>query len=79
MLVLYIRKGCPYCHDVEDALREFGLGWQVRDIAHTEVAADLVKRGGKKQVPYLIDTTTGVEMYESADIIEHLRKLTSSS
>jgi glutathione S-transferase len=32
----------------------------------------LLKRAGKIQVPYLVDPNTGVEMFESADIIQYL-------
>jgi glutathione S-transferase len=34
----------------------------------------LLERTGKVQVPYLIDPNTGVEMYESADIIDYLEQ-----
>ncbi len=30
------------------------------------------ERGGKAQFPYLVDPNTGVEMYESLDIIDYL-------
>ena len=33
---------------------------------------ELVARGGKAQFPYLVDPNTGVEMYESLDIIAYL-------
>jgi len=32
----------------------------------------LERRGGKVSVPYLIDPNTGVEMYESRDIVAYL-------
>ena len=32
----------------------------------------MVERGGKAQFPYLVDPNTGVEMYESLDIIDYL-------
>ncbi len=34
--------------------------------------AELLERGGRMQVPYLVDPNTGVEMYESTDIVEYL-------
>jgi len=47
----------------------------LRDISTSdEVANELIARGGKRQVPYLVDETQGVEMYESDDIIAHLQK-----
>ncbi len=38
------------------------------------LAEELINRGGKRQVPYLVDEDTGTEMYESDDIIEYLQK-----
>ena len=35
---------------------------------------ELIAKGGKKQVPYLIDAERGVSMYESGDIIAHLEQ-----
>ena len=34
----------------------------------------LLERTGRVQVPYLIDPNTGIEMYESAAIIDYLQK-----
>lgn len=36
-------------------------------------AAELIEKGGKRQVPYLVDTDKDVAMYESNDIIEYIR------
>jgi glutathione S-transferase len=33
-----------------------------------------VARSGKMMVPYLADPNTGVEMFESADIVEYLER-----
>jgi glutathione S-transferase len=33
---------------------------------------ELKARGGKIQIPYLVDPNTGVEMYESRDIVRYL-------
>jgi glutathione S-transferase len=34
--------------------------------------AEVERRGGKQQFPYLVDVNAGVEMYESDDIVRHL-------
>ena len=34
----------------------------------------MITRGGKQQVPYLIDEARGIEMYESEDIVDYLRE-----
>jgi glutaredoxin len=79
MLVLYMRPTCPYCHKVEAAARQLGISLEEKDIADLEVETQLVQRGGKKQVPYLVDTAHGIEMYESEDIIVYMRNLFPSS
>jgi glutathione S-transferase len=74
MLTLYVKTGCPFCHRVLAAGEELGLTFEERNIADDAVAAELVARGGKRQVPYLVDTDRVVEMYESDDIIEYLKE-----
>lgn len=73
MLTLYWRPTCPFCRKVLDTAEELGLTLQKKDIADPAVAAELVERGGKRQVPYLVDTARGVELYESMDIDAYLR------
>jgi glutaredoxin 2 len=34
----------------------------------------MMKLGGKAQVPFLVDQSKGVMMYESGDIVEYLEK-----
>lgn len=72
MLTLYVKTGCPYCERVLEAGEELSLTFEEKNIANDEVAEELVARGGKRQVPYLIDTDTGEEMYESEDIVAYL-------
>jgi glutaredoxin 2 len=35
---------------------------------------ELIKLGGKEQVPFLVDTEKNVKMYESEDIINYVRE-----
>lgn len=35
---------------------------------------ELRSRGGKTQVPYLVDPNTGVELYESRSIVDYLQR-----
>ncbi len=74
MLILYYRSTCPFHYKVLDTLEELGLHAEERDIADPAVAAELVAKGGKQQVPYLVDSDRGISMYESADIIAYLRE-----
>ena len=73
MLTLYYRPTCPFSKKVLKAAKELGLGLEVRDIGEGMHAEELVTRGGKQQVPYLVDRKHGVEMYESEDIIAYLK------
>lgn len=47
----------------------------LRDIDEDETAlAELLEKGGKKQVPFLVDTDNNTSMYEASDIIDHIRE-----
>jgi glutathione S-transferase len=57
-------------------LDELGLAYTEKNIStDIEAAAELLDHGGKGQVPYLIDTTTGIDLYESAAIAEYLQTM----
>jgi glutaredoxin len=73
MLTLYVKTGCPFCHKVLDAGAELGISFEEKNIVDDAVVADLIARGGKRQVPYLVDGDRGIEMYESDDIVSYLR------
>lgn len=74
MLILYMKTGCPFYYTVLRTGEELGISFEEKDIADEAVAAELIKRGGKRQVPYLVDSERGVEMYESKDIDAYLRE-----
>ena len=72
-LILYNMEGSPYCRKVRETLCELDLDYIVRNVPKgSPQRAELQKRGGKVQVPYLIDPNTGDEMYESDDIVAYL-------
>lgn len=74
MLTLYIKTGCPFCLKVKALAEELGIALKEKNIADNAVAEELIKRGGKRQVPYLVDLERGVEIYESRDIVEYLKE-----
>lgn len=46
----------------------------LKDVSEDETAmAELLEKGGKQMVPFLVDTEKDVSMYESSDIIEYIR------
>lgn len=74
MLTLYTKPTCAFSRRVQAVIDRLGLQVEMKDIEADEaVAAELVARGGKLQVPYLVDTDANVEMYESDDIVTHLQ------
>ena len=74
LLQLYDIENCPYCRLVREALTELDLDVLVLPCPKKgeRFRPELVERGGKAQFPYLVDPNTGVEMYESLDIVEYL-------
>lgn len=72
-LVLYNMEGSPYCRKVREALSELDLEHVVRNVPKgSPKRTTLVERGGKMQVPYLIDPNTDRALYESDDIVAYL-------
>ncbi len=72
-LELFNFEASPYCRKAREALCELNLEYACHNVAKGgRRRQELVERGGKMQVPYLIDPNTGTEMYESDDIVAYL-------
>jgi glutathione S-transferase len=73
-LELYDFEACPYCRKVREVMTELDLSYISRACPKgaTRNRRELVARGGRQQVPYLLDPNTGVAMYESEEIITYL-------
>ena len=76
-LILYVKTDCPYCEKVRARSGELAIALEERNIAQIEYLDELMERGGKRQVPFLMDEERGVSMYESDDIIQYLEGRTS--
>ena len=75
MFTLYYKPTCPFCQRVLQMSENLGVELELKDISEDESAADeLVEKGGKRQVPFLVDSQTGESMYESSDIIDYMRE-----
>lgn len=75
MFTLYYKPTCPFCQRVLQMGENLGVEFDLKDIvANEEFAAELLEKGGKRQVPFLVDTETGASMYESSDIIDYIRE-----
>ncbi len=71
-LILYTKTGCPFCQKVLKAGEELGITFDERNFADEKNLAELMEKGGKRQVPFLVDEDKGVSMYESDDIVKYL-------
>ena len=69
--VLYVKHACPYCQRVLRFMEDNKITMDVRDTLQPGNQNDLIRIGGKKQVPCLVKD--GKALYESADIIAYLR------
>ena len=75
MLILYTKTGCPYCEKVKDSFLGKMSSYEERNISlNEEWGKELIEKGGKKQVPFLVDTSANVMMYESEDILDYLNE-----
>ncbi len=71
-LFLYTRSTCPYCKKISAYLASVNKAISSLDIGETpDAAKDLIKVGGKKQVPCLV--INGKPLYESNEIIKWLK------
>ena len=68
-LTLYYMPMCPFCIKVLNYLKAKGISVTLKDIsANPHYEQELVKLGGKGQVPCLV--IDGKALYESNDIIQ---------
>ncbi len=75
MLDLYVLENCPYCQKVLAFLDEIDIPYKKIDIKFQPNEETLIKLGGKRQVPFLVDNDRNIQMYESGDIIEYLKTI----
>ena len=75
MIELFILETCPYCQKVLNFLEDKDIEYRLINIANKESEESLIKIGGKRQVPFLIDNKRNIQMYESDDIIEYLKTI----
>ena len=82
-LRLYYRPTCPYCRRVLGGIKKLNLNVDLRNISKSNSdLRDLVKQGGKQQVPCLvIESQNGKTkwMYESGDILRFLQEYASTT
>lgn len=80
MLELYEFVQCPYCERVRQTLKRLHIEYTSRIVGADESDANcakLLELGGKRQVPFLVDSTDPnnvIMMYESGDIVKYLEE-----
>jgi glutaredoxin len=75
-VILFNMEGSPYCRKVREVLCELDLTHMVHNLPKGSAKrAELIERGGKMQVPYIVDPNTGTALYESDEIIAYLETL----
>ncbi len=74
LLELYEFEACPFCRKVREAMSTLDLSARIYPCPKggERFRPEVRKRGGKELFPYLIDPNTGVEMFESDDIVKYL-------
>lgn len=75
MLDLFILETCPYCKKVMEYMDTNKIPYRKIDISDKASEEALIKIGGKRQVPFLVDNDRNIQMYESSDIIEYAKTL----
>ena len=75
MLDLFVLESCPYCRKVMSFMDDKDIKYHKVDITDKASEDALIQMGGKRQVPFLVDTDRNIHMYESNDIIEYLKTI----
>ena len=75
MLDLYILEQCPYCKKVMNYMDEHDIKYNKINIDDKTSEETLIRIGGKRQVPFIVDKDRNVQMYESNDIIEYVKTI----
>jgi glutathione S-transferase len=75
MFTLYYKPTCAFSQRVLQMAENFNVELELKDVSESEeFAAELIEKGGDAATPFLVDSERGVSMYESSDIIDHLRE-----
>lgn len=66
-LTFYYKPSCPYCQKVLNHMDRNGISVPLKDRENPAVREELIRIGGKPQVPCLV--IDGKPLYESDDIL----------
>ena len=73
MFELFSMDSCPYCVKVKDFFKTHNIPYTEHNVNDPEKAMELMKIGGKAQVPFLADREKNVYIYNSDEIIKYAK------
>jgi glutathione S-transferase len=75
LLELYSFEASPFCRIAREALTSLELPYHLYNVAAGSARREaFTARSGRMMVPWLADPNTGVEMFESAEIVAYLNE-----
>lgn len=74
MLELFSMDTCPYCLKVKEFFKTHNVQYIERNVNEPENAMELMKLGGKAQVPFLANREKNIYIYNSDDIIKYVQE-----
>jgi glutathione S-transferase len=73
LLELYSFEASPFCRIAREALSSLEIAYRLHNVASgSRRREEFRARSGRMMVPWLADPNTGIEMFESADIVAYL-------
>lgn len=74
LIRLYEFENCPYCRIVREAITALDIDVMVLPCPKggERFRPEAIARGGKAQFPFMVDTNTNTELYDSVAIIRYL-------
>jgi glutathione S-transferase len=68
-------EASPFCRIVRETFCALEIPYRLHNVAKRSPSRQaFIARSGRMMVPFLHDPNTGVEMFESADIVDYLRR-----
>lgn len=53
--ILYVKPGCPWCHEVIDFLSEHGIGYREQDVSRDPAALQAMQQKSKQTKAPVLD------------------------
>jgi glutathione S-transferase len=74
-LELWSFEASPFCRIAREALCSLELPYRLHNVGKGSPSREaFIARGGRMMVPFLVDPNTGIEMFESSDIVAYLER-----